>query len=100
MSDVSKSLRLLTKMSDNEQFAQIAQRKGAIMSELLMSLTKNEQMSELLIFLSKSLISSFLDKKHSDSLGNQMSEFLDLVFGARPSLVQPFFFGFRFKFFY
>ena len=32
-------------------------------SESLRSLTKNERMSESLIFLSKSLIRSFLDKK-------------------------------------
>ena len=32
------------------------------MSESLISLTKNEQMSEPLIFLSESLIHSFLDK--------------------------------------
>ena len=44
------------------------------MSELLRSLTKNELMSESLIFLSKLLIRSFLD-----SLGNQMSEFPALL---------------------
>ena len=44
------------------------------MSESLISLTKNEQMSESLIFLSEPLIRSFL-KKMSASLGNQMSEF-------------------------
>ena len=51
------------KMSDHERFAQVAQRKWAIVSESLRSLTKNERMSELLIFLSESLICSFLDKK-------------------------------------
>ena len=50
-------------MSNHEQFAQVAQRKWAIMSESLRSLTKNERMSELLIFLSKSLILSFLGNK-------------------------------------
>ena len=54
---------LSPKMSNHEQFAQVAQRKWAIMSESLRSLTKNEQMSVLLIFLSKSLIGKFLDKK-------------------------------------
>ena len=44
-------------------------------SESLITLTKNEQMSESLIFLSDSLIRSVLDKKKSDSLRNQMSEF-------------------------
>ena len=41
-------------------------------SESLISLTKNEQMSESLIFLSESLI---FGQKTSNSLGNQMSEF-------------------------
>ena len=63
MSDVSKSLRLLTKnewpwaicsgrseeISDCEQIARL--------------LTKNERMSESLIFLSESLIRLFLDQK-------------------------------------
>ena len=34
-------------------------------SELLISLTKNERMSESLIFLSESLIRSFFDKKQA-----------------------------------
>ena len=51
------------KMSYHERFAQVIQRKWAIMSELLRSLTKNEWMSESLIVLSESLIRSFLDKK-------------------------------------
>ena len=46
------------KMSDYEWFAQVAQRKWAIVSESLRSLTKNEQMSE-------SLICSFLGKKRA-----------------------------------
>ena len=49
MSDVSKSLRSLR---GNE----------AIVSESLRSLTKNEQMSESLVFLSESLIRSFWTK--------------------------------------
>ena len=62
-------------MSDHERFTQVAQRKWAIVSESLILLTKNERMSESLIFLSKSLIRSFLGKQTSDSLGNPMSEF-------------------------
>ena len=73
MSDVSKSLILLTK---NERFAQVAQRKWAIVSESLRLLTKNERMSESLIFLSESLI---FGQKTSDLLGNQMSEFPALL---------------------
>ena len=49
----------------NERFAQVAQRKLAIMSESLRSLTKNEQMSESLVFVSKSLILSYLNKKQA-----------------------------------
>ena len=52
-------------MSDHERFAQVAQRKLAIMSESLRSLTKNEQMSESLVFVSKSLILSYLNKKQA-----------------------------------
>ena len=62
-------------MSDHERFAQVAQKKWAIVSESLRSLTKNEQMSESLVFVSESLIRSFLGKKTSDSLGKPMSEF-------------------------
>ena len=53
------------KMSNHERFAQVAQRKWAIVSESLRSLTKIERMSESLIFLSESLIRSFLDKKQA-----------------------------------
>ena len=53
------------KMSDHERFAEVAQRKWAIVRESLRSLTKNEWMSESLIFLSESLIRSFLDKKRA-----------------------------------
>ena len=60
--DVSESLRLLTK---NEQFAQVAHQIWATMSDLLRSLTKNELMSELLVFLSESLIRSFFRKKRA-----------------------------------
>ena len=45
------------------------------MSESLISLTKHEPMSESLVFLSESLISSFVSLKTSDSLGNPMSKF-------------------------
>ena len=91
MSDVSEPLRSLIKnsgrspkMSDHERFAQVGQRKQAIVSELLRSLTKNEQMSESLIFISKSLIflsesliCSFLSKKRV--IGKPMSEFPALL---------------------
>ena len=61
MSDVSESLRVLTKMSD--------------VSESLRSLAKNERVSESLVFLSESLIRSFFRKKTSDSLRKPLSEF-------------------------
>ena len=51
------------KMSDHERFAQVAHQKWATMSEFLSLLTKNEQISKLLVFLSESLICSFLGKK-------------------------------------
>ena len=50
-------------VSDHEQFAQFAQRKWAIVSESLRSLTKIERMSDSLIIFSESLFHSFLDKK-------------------------------------
>ena len=40
-------------MSDHERFAHIAQRKLAIVSESLRSLSKNERMSDLLVFHSE-----------------------------------------------
>ena len=49
-------------MSNHEQFAQVAQRKWAIVSKSLKLLSKNEWMSESLIFFSESLICSFLGK--------------------------------------
>ena len=77
--------KIIERMSDThflffgeryEWIAQVAHQKWAMwanrsgcspkmsdVSESLRSLTKNEQMSELLIFLSESLIHSFLDKK-------------------------------------
>ena len=53
------------KMRNHEWLAQVAQRKWAIMSESLRSLTKNERMSESLIF----------GQKNCDSLGKPMCEF-------------------------
>ena len=73
VSDVSESL---ISLKSNERFAQVAQRKWAIMSKLLRPVTKNEQMSESLIFLSESLI---FWQKTSESLRNQMSKFPALV---------------------
>ena len=60
-----------------EQIAQVAQvthQKWVTMSDSLRLLTKNERMSELLVFLSESLICSFF-RKTSDLLRKQMSEF-------------------------
>ena len=50
------------KMSDHEQFAQVAQRKWAIMSELLWLLTKNERMSQMLIFWANRSFAHFSTK--------------------------------------
>ena len=48
-----------------EWIAHFAHQKWATMSDSLRSLTKNERMSESLIFLSELLICSFLDKNRA-----------------------------------
>ena len=63
------------KMSNHERFAQVTHQNRAIMRESLRSLTKNEKMSELLIFLSENTHSLIFGQKTSDLLGNQLSEF-------------------------
>ena len=67
MSDVSKSLRLLTKYEWCERFAQVAHKKWA-----------NEQIARIFERIARSLI--FL-KKMSDLLSKPMSEFPALVTG-------------------
>ena len=74
MSDLSELLMSLTKNERCEQITQVAHQKWATMSDSLRSLTKNEQMSKSLVFLSESLIHSFFAKK-SDLLRKPMSEF-------------------------
>ena len=71
MSDVSKSLRPLTKNERCEQIAQVAHQKWATMSNLLSWLTKNEQMSKSFVFLSESPIRSFFRKKREIHSKNQ-----------------------------
>ena len=51
------------------------------MSESLRSLTKNEEMSESLVFLSECSFAHFFAKT-SDMLGKSMSEFSALVYGG------------------
>ena len=88
VSDVSESLRSLTKNERCEQIAQVAHQKWAMwanrsgrspkmsdVSESLRSLTKNERMSESLIFLSESLICSFLGKKQAIRSENWWANF-------------------------
>ena len=58
VSDMSESLRSLTKNKRCERIAQVAHQKWATTSDSLRSLTKNEQMS-------KSLIRSFFSKKQA-----------------------------------
>ena len=65
VSDVSESLILLKSNERCEQIDQVAHQKWVTMSVSLRSLNKNERMSESLIFLSESLICSFLDKKRA-----------------------------------
>ena len=86
--DVSKSLRSLTKNERCERIPQVTHQKWATMSKSLRLLTKNERMSELLVFLSESLIRSFFRKKTSDSLRKPMSEFPTL--GRINISLQPF----------
>ena len=73
MSDVSELLRSLTKNEWCEQIAQVAHQKWVTMSNSLNFLTKNyrpwanrsgrsQKISESLVFLSESLIRSFLGK--------------------------------------
>ena len=70
------------KMSDHEWLAQVAQRKWAIMSVLLRSLTHNEWMKELLIFLSESLIRSFLGKKQAFRSENRWANSQPCILGS------------------
>ena len=65
MSDVSKSLISLTKNEWPWAIRSGRSEEMSDVSESLISLTKNEGMSKSLIFLSESLIRSFLDKKQS-----------------------------------
>ena len=69
VSNVSESLRSLTKNEQCEQIAQVAHQKWVTMSDLLRSLTKNERIAHLLI----------LSQKTSDSLRKLMSEFSALA---------------------
>ena len=62
------------KMSDHERFAHVVQRKWAIRSELLRLLTKNERMSELLVFLANCSFVHFWANQ-SDSLRKPRSKF-------------------------
>ena len=63
MSDVSESLILLIKNERPWAIRSGCSKEMSNVSESLISLTKNEPMSELLIFLSESIIRLFLDKK-------------------------------------
>ena len=74
VSNVSELLRSPTKNEQCEWIAQVAHQNWATMSNSLTwlrSLTKNERMSESLVFLSKSLIRSFLGKKRAIGLENR-----------------------------
>ena len=62
------------KMSDHEPIAQVTHQKWATMSKSLRLLTKNEQMSELLVFWANHSFAHF-SAKRSNSLRQPMSEF-------------------------
>ena len=76
MIDVSESLILLKSNERCERIAQVPHWKWAIVSELLRSLTNNEQMSEF-------FFERIFGQKKSDLLGNQMSEFPALDFAGK-----------------
>ena len=69
MSNVSESLRSLTKNEWCKRFAQVPHQKWAIMSKSLRSLTKNERIARFLERIAHLLIFS---QKTSDSLRNPM----------------------------
>ena len=71
VSDVSESLRSLTKNERPWAIRSGRSEEMSDVSELLILLTKNERMSESLIFLSESLIRSFLGKKQMIHLENR-----------------------------
>ena len=71
VSDVSESLRSLTKNERPWAIRSGCSEEMNDVSESLRSLTKNEQMSESLVFLSELLIHSFLGKKWVIRLENR-----------------------------
>ena len=71
----AKSSGRSPKMSNHERFAHFTQRKWAIVSESLSSLTKNECMNELLIVFKQIAHSLIFGQKKSYSLGKPMSKF-------------------------
>ena len=58
-----------------EQIPQVAHQKWATVSESLRSLTKNERMSESLVFFEQIAYALIFSQKLSDSLRKPMSEF-------------------------
>ena len=77
------------KMSDHERFALVAQRKWVIVRESLRSLTKNERICESLIFLSESLICSFLGKKQAICSEIRWANSQPCIFCFFTSWIQP-----------
>ena len=75
MSNVSELLISLTKNERPWAIRSGRSEEMSDVSESLISLTKNEQMSESLIFLSKSLVRSFLDKKQAICLEIKWANF-------------------------
>ena len=71
------------KMSNHERFAQVAHQKWATMSNSLRLLTKNERMSESLVFLSESLIRSFFCKKRVFRSENWLANSQPCIFLAK-----------------
>ena len=80
MSDVSKSLRSLSKNEQFEGITQVLHQKRATMSDSLRSITKNEQIARFFERIDHSLIIRSFFHKKSDWLRKPMSEFPTLFF--------------------
>ena len=83
MSYVSESLRLLTKNERCERIAKVAHQKWVTMSKSLRSLTKNERCERIARFFEQIAHSLIFGKKKSDSLRKPMSKFPALVFSEQ-----------------
>ena len=87
MSDVSESLKSLTKNEWCEQIAQIAHQKWATMSKLLRSLTKNEWIARFFEGITDLLIFSQNPAIPSENQWENSQPCDLLIFGERPEQI-------------